>query len=290
MSKPVDIAIVGVQKAATSSLQFYLGQHPQILTHSEKEFTFFLRDEEYNAGYAGSFKKYFPGLYLEKKILIKNVGIIFWEEVIQRLYNHNPEAKLILVLRNPVSRAYSAYWFAKMQGYETEDSFESALQPGRKNIDDRINKGMIAYLERGNYVSQIKMLYKYFSPQKVRIVLLEDLKENPSKLLKELFSFCEVDTSFDPVLYNKVNVASYSRLPWLSRMIKRPGILRKGIRNMLPEKVKNRLLSRIKKINRKEFTPPEMNPETKLKLIQHFKPMIDELSTLLNRDLSHWCR
>ncbi|MEP7167786.1 MAG: sulfotransferase domain-containing protein, partial [Bacteroidota bacterium] len=150
MIKLVDIVIAGVQKAATSSLQVYLGQHPDLITHDEREFSFFVQDDEYTNGYENIFHKYFPEGPSEKKILIKNVGIIYWEDAMKRLQQHNPKAKIILVLRNPVARAYSAYWFAKLRGKENAPTFETALLSSEEKIFDKESKAVAAYLERGN--------------------------------------------------------------------------------------------------------------------------------------------
>ena len=69
MINPVDIAIAGVQKAATSSLQVYLGQHPEIITHDEREFSFFVQDDEYCKGYSAIYNDYFSEEFSAKKIL-----------------------------------------------------------------------------------------------------------------------------------------------------------------------------------------------------------------------------
>lgn len=286
--KPIDIVIAGVQKAATSSLQLYMGQHPQLLTHGEREFTFFIRDEEYSSGYENAFLNYFYDADLTKKILIKNVGIIFWEDVIQRLHQHNPHVKIILVLRNPVSRAYSAYWYARMKGYEQEESFESALRSGRQCPNDKINKGMIAYLDRGNYLFQLKTLYKYFSPEKVKIVLYEDLKDYPEKLLIELFSFCEIDNTFKPEIKRKFNESSRARIPWLAQLVNTEYPIRPVLRYIIPENAKHRIRIKLNSLNKKDFVPPPMSAVTKLRLIEYYKPMVQELSILLDRNLKQW--
>jgi hypothetical protein len=288
MIRAIDIAIIGVQKAATSSLKNYLGQHPELLTHGEKEFTFFIRDEEYKEGYDKSFKNYFSKPDLAKKILIKNVGIIYWEEAIQRLYKHNRNAKIILMLRNPVSRAYSAYWYARSHGYENNLSFENAIARNVNEVTDKLRRGMIDYIERGNYFAQLNTLLKYFRKEQVKIILLEDFKDDSENLFRRVFEFCEIDPAFTPVIRKKINESSDARIPSLAQLVKQDSVVKQKLKIFIPDKTRVWMRMKIKKINRKEFVPPSLNSNIKQKLIEHYKPMVEKLSLILDRDLSNW--
>jgi len=286
--KPVDIAIAGVQKAATSSLQVYLGQHPEVITHDEREFSFFVQDDEYNKGYENIYHDYFSETSAEKKILIKNVGIIYWEEAMERLQSHNPHVKIILVLRNPVMRAYSAYWYAKLRGKENASTFEDALLMHENKIFDKESKAVTAYLERGNYVLQLSNLYKYFDPKQVKIILFEELKANTENVLKNLFEFCEISPEYKPVVDQKLKSSSQPRSEWLASVTNQQTTLKSKIRKLLPAALRHGLRKKLNEINKKEFVPPPIKAETKRKLAAHFKPMVDELSRMTNLDLSNW--
>src|SRR5204862_464987 len=143
-------------------------QHPSIDTHPQPECAFFLLDEEFEKGNDFLEKKYF-GKSEKDKWLIKNVGILFYEKCLQRLYNHNPGVKIIVLLRNPVDRAYSAYWFARRRGWEKRTSFENALQeiPFKNNI---IHYANTAYLKHGHYASMLEKLFAIFSADQVKVV------------------------------------------------------------------------------------------------------------------------
>ncbi|MEO5570228.1 MAG: sulfotransferase domain-containing protein [Bacteroidia bacterium] len=288
MIKPVEIVIAGVQKAATSSLQVYLGQHPEIITHDEREFSFFVQDDEFNKGYSTIFPEYFPEESSAKKILIKNVGIIYWEDAMQRLQQHNPDVKIIIVLRNPVARAYSAYWYARQRSKENAITFEDALHSSEKKVFDKESKAVAAYLERGNYVSQLKNLYKYFKPEQVKIILFEDLKEHTERELKNLFEFCAVSGEYQPVLEKKLKSSSQPRSEWLASITNQQTALKSKIRKLLPAYLRHGVRKKLNELNKKEFIPPPINSETKRKLVEHFRPMVDELSIMIGRDLSFW--
>jgi sulfotransferase family protein len=286
--KPVDIAIAGVQKAATSSLQVYIGQHPEVITHDEREFSFFVQDEEYKKGYEKIYPEYFSAAGESKKILIKNVGIIFWEEAMQRLQKHNPLTKIILVLRNPVDRAYSAYWYAKLVGREQETTFEKALQANNGKMFSKESRAFTAYFERGNYASQLKTLYKYFNPGQVKIILFENLIREPQNLFDDLFKFCEIGNAYRPVINKKLKGSSAQRFEWLAYLSNQQNSFKKIARELIPGSIRKNMRLKLNELNKKEFTPPKMNEVTRQELIEYYRPMVNELITLSGLDLSHW--
>ena len=95
--------IIGAQKAGTTSLKNYLGEHPQIVTHPHTECSFFASDDEYNEGFEKGFVRYFGGEkdFQDKVIVGKNVTISFREFALKRLAQHNPNCKIVFILRNP---------------------------------------------------------------------------------------------------------------------------------------------------------------------------------------------
>jgi hypothetical protein len=286
--KPVDIVIAGVQKAATSSLQVYIGQHPEVITHDEREFSFFVQDEEYNKGYEKIYQEYFPGAGESKKILIKNVGIIFWEDAMQRLREHNPHTKIILVLRNPADRAYSAYWYAKLLGREKETTFEKALRASDGKMFNKESRAITAYFERGNYTAQLKTLYKYFKPAQVKIILFENLIRQPQNLFDDLFKFCEISNTYRPIIDKKLKGSSAQRFEWIAYLSNQQNSFRKIARELIPGRIRKNMRMKLNELNKKEFTPPKMSEETRQELIEYYRPMVNELITLTGLDLSHW--
>ena len=127
MNQPIQLMIVGTQKSGTSSLLRYLAQHPDIHTHSQSEMTFFLQDHEYTRGYESAYAKYFAQCSENCKLIAKNVMVMYSHDIMQRIYQHNPKIHLVVLLREPVARAYSAYWWARRRGWENITSFEEAL-------------------------------------------------------------------------------------------------------------------------------------------------------------------
>lgn len=107
----IDVMIAGAQKAGTSSLKYYLQQHPEISSHINLECDYFVSEQ-------ADFDKYFVQ-YFEtpnKVILAKYAGIYKQENFLKKLYIHNQNCKLIFILREPVDRLVSAYDMEKKAG------------------------------------------------------------------------------------------------------------------------------------------------------------------------------
>ena len=288
MTPKIDIVIAGVQKAATTSLKNYIGEHPDVVTHSTPEFGYFSIDSEYQLPFNALLNKYKIEDFSQKKLLIKNVDIIFFEEHISRVKEHNPNAKIILVLRNPVSRAYSAYWFARRRGWENIETFEDAIAANPNRFSDKLHISNVSYLEKGNYIGQIETIHKYFNKQQVLILLQEDLKEDAAATMQHVFDFCELDNSFQPNLKVEYNVSAKARVQTLARLTVTDNVIKTGLKKIIPNTYLRKLRKTVTALNEKDFTPQPINEITKLKLISHFKPLNEKLELLINRDLSHW--
>lgn len=284
--KKIDIAIIGVQRSATTSLKHYLRQHPSVNTHIQPECAFFVRDEEYNEGISGLYNKYFNNADREKKWLIKNVDILFFEESIQRLKDHNPFIHLIITLRNPVDRAYSAYWFARRRGWEKRNSFEESLHTQPK-IKDRLHLSNISYLDKGVYVNQLEVLFKYFSPDQVKVVLQEDLKQNAAGVISELSGFCNLEADFVPVTETVKNSSAMSKSELALRIVKSRRVA-KVFGSLLNEEWKQKLKSTFHNLNEKPFEVPQMEERTRHDLVNYYNLYNKKLEKLLGRDLSGW--
>ena len=169
-NKP-DFIIIGAQKGGTSSLFNYLSQHSQIQLPSVKEIHFF--DYNYGKGIEW-YRKQFPGKFIRLKITGEaSPYYLFHPLVPQRVFSCCPNAKFIVLLRNPVDRAYSHFMMEKKRGDEPL-TFEEAINIEPQIINNEENKIInnpeyrsishqrSSYLARGMYYSQIKRWLNYF--------------------------------------------------------------------------------------------------------------------------------
>lgn len=182
-----DFLIIGAQKSGTTALLYNLALHPEIFMARDPlntEIKFFSWEERWKRGvnwYMGHFTRNY-GLQGEK-----DPEYLFLNKCHSRMHNVVPKAKLIILLRNPVDRAYS-HWNHFNEEYETrwkdrgwkKTDFETAL----------INhKGVI---KRGEYIDQIIHLLKFFPREQIYIGIAERFKANPGLELSNVFSFLEI--------------------------------------------------------------------------------------------------
>jgi len=289
--KKIDFMIIGIQKAATSSLANYLAQHPDICKHKSNEMPYFTLNEEYYKGYKFNYEKYFYHCSAKKKILAKSVTVIQSLESIKRLYEHNKDMKLVLVLRNPVDRAHSAFWYAKRMGWENLDSFEEALeQESIRREKDMIKKRITRYKENGKYAIQIKQLFNIFPKEQVFILLQEDIIKDANSVCQNIFSFFNLKTIHE-LNITRSNESAVPRILFINKLFYSNNPIKKKIKQNLPiliQRIIDRSKEKIISFNEKKVKNKKMDLETRKQLISYYKDMNIELEKLINRDLSHW--
>ncbi len=287
--KSIDLMIIGAQKAGTTSLNSYLSQHPELVTHEQTEMTFFLDGDAYSLGYEQAFRRYFPKYEDGKMLLAKNVGIMYSRQAMERIYQHNPHMKLVVVLRNPVDRAYSAYWFARRRGWEPLPTFEEALEADASRfLGDPIHARNCAYLERSRYAEHLEMIFSIFPRSQVHIFLTDDMKQDIRRVCAQIFASVGLDQNIALDTSREHNRASVARSESLARILGKKSLIKKVFRKILSDGPADRIKSRINSLNEQEIKIPPISPETARRLGEYFRPYNEKLAGLVGRDFSHW--
>ncbi|WP_340076202.1 sulfotransferase [Leptobacterium sp. I13] len=296
MIKP-NTFLIGVQKSATTSVYNWIAQHPEICAPvSLKYIPFFVEDSLYNKG-AQFLHKTYKKYYKNQKIILQgNVNYIFFKKGIERIYEFDKNAKFILILRNPVERAISSYFFAKKRGIESRNI--TLAFDNEKDIFDGNNLHDICeltYKTHGLYAQQLKIFLRYFSIEQVCILLFDEIKEAPENQLKKIFNFLEVDDSFNPKL-NYLNKAGVSRSKWIYKILyDKENNIKKFLNKYIADKFfsfdfKIRVKLFLGKILSKESKEAKNDvPEALIKKLNHFfEKDILELEKIIDKDLSTW--
>jgi len=186
--------VIGAQKAGTTSLFSYLAQHPKIATN-RKEIHFF--DRNYHKG-IDWYEKIISRTKQDRIIVGEATpSYIFEPHVSRRVFRHYPNVKLILLLRNPVDRAFSAYKMRVRNGGENR-SFEEVVRSELKLLKDddpvirRRSLKNDSIITRGIYISQIKRWMEFFPSRQMLILCAEDFFNNPRKIMKKVYRFLKV--------------------------------------------------------------------------------------------------
>ncbi|MBO1513128.1 sulfotransferase family protein [Metabacillus bambusae] len=212
--------IIGAQKCGTTSLYNYLIQHPQIIPALSKEVHFF--DIYFEKG-MDWYRNQFPSLESKRWITGEaSPYYLFHPHAPKRIHQFIPKIKLIVLLRNPVDRAYSHYHHQVRMGTEPL-SFneaikkeESRLKPERIEILKNENYHSpiyqnCSYLARGRYVEQLKNWMNFFSMEQFLIIRSEDFYSNPTLIFHRVLDFLGVQM-LELKQYTKHNFGDYPKL------------------------------------------------------------------------------
>lgn len=215
--------IVGTAKGGTTSLFEYICEHPDMLPPFRKQVKFFYYN--YKLGLPW-YQAHFP---LRRQLALKQAitgeatpNYMFRPKAVERIAAILPEVKIIVLLRDPVDRAYSHYNYIQRVSGE-EYSFDEALereirfeQEEGKPISDEPPNPEIkypnrSYIARGRYVEQISRLYNHFQEENILIHRSEDFFDSPSDILQETLQFLGL-RSWEPSQYEVFKQGGYAPL------------------------------------------------------------------------------
>jgi hypothetical protein len=291
----IDFFIIGAHKAGTTSLYDYLAQHPALFLPEIKETRFFNEPAIYQQGIRW-LEPYYRSARNETLLGGADVHSMYFPISARNLYEHNPRMKLIAILRNPVDRAYSAYWWGRRNGFEHCRTFEEALAlEERRARGSYTERSELTILSHGRYAEQLQRFYSLFGSSNVLVLLTEDLADNRLRdTLSRTMGWLGVDPCAAEINPNRRrNVSALPRSPVLQRILMSHDTwYRRLFRNAMPPSVRVKLqqfvVEPLKTRNVKDFKYPEMSARTRKELVNYFAPHNELLTQFIGRDLSHW--
>jgi len=224
-----DFLIIGAARSGTTSLYEYLTQHPSVIPGVGKEVYFF--DKKYDQG-INWYKSFFPTKIsksrLEKKLKRNCITgeatprYLYHPYTPKRVFDLIPNVKLIVLLRNPIDRAYSHYQMEVDHGHENL-SFEEAIEKEESRVKHEIelmnnNENYYSvefyrksYLTRGIYVTQLKNWFKFFPRNQFLIIKSEDFYSNTPYVYNTVLKFLELP-EFKLQHYKQFKMRQYSSM------------------------------------------------------------------------------
>jgi len=191
MSPKIDFIVAGVQKAGTTALFDYLSDDPAYGLSGTKEVHFFddetqnWREPDYGA-YHAQFDWSRPAIRGEATPIY-----IYWPRALERIAAYNPKIKLIIMLRDPVERAWSHWRMETSRGVEAH-SFSWCIREGRRRLFDAAPWGVhreFSYVERGLYGEQLERALELFPREQLLVLQAEDLRSRPVDALGAVAQF-----------------------------------------------------------------------------------------------------
>lgn len=271
--------VAGFQKCATTWLHHCLLEHPQIFVPELHMLHFF--DIHYERGFEW-YRSFFKDANHAVRIGDTTVSYARDPNAAKRISEFDPNVLIIFCLRHPIERAFSHYWHERKKGkisFQFEELFENF-----DLFDDWVRPGF--------YAEHISRFYEYFPKNQILILTVDDMELDPSQLIQEVYLFLGVDADFRPSsLLKRINQT------WF-----KPGIIQKiegaaGNRtrrtvNFIPETIKERIRQVGLKLSWSHDPRAEyllgIPDHVRERLLNIFRPEVNKLSDIMQRDLSKW--
>ena len=301
MSNPrmPNFLIIGAAKSGTTSLYHYLSQHPDVYMSPVKEPNFFALEGErpsfrapgaderinrWSVTDPDEYRNLYKGANGERALGEASPVYLYSERAVGRIKHHVPDARLIVILRNPAERAYSGFLHLLLNGRETVKGFGEALaleeERRRENWD-----WIWHYKSMGFYHEQLSRYYEAFGPDQIKVYFYEDLEGDPAGVVRDAYGFLEVDDSFVPRPPARYNATGVPRSRRLNDLLRTDNPLKSALRPLVPKKFRRKLLMNMQ--NRILVKPPVPERERR-QLVEEYGEDVTKLQGLIGRDLSEW--
>ncbi|MCZ6704125.1 MAG: sulfotransferase domain-containing protein [Ignavibacteria bacterium] len=211
--RKVDFLIIGAARSGTLSLHHMLRQHENVFLPVEPpEPNFFFKKSEYRKGIDYYHNRYFAGAEANKILGEKSTSYFYnSNKVAKRIFDYSRNMKLILLLRNPIERIISNYFFTLKNGIEIMD-LDYAIQYEEQRKGNYIDKWKeikpYDYIGRSKYYNELKEYLKYFGRDQILIILFDDFRKQPSKEVIRICNFLNISQS-PKIDYKQLNKGNY---------------------------------------------------------------------------------
>ena len=286
----VDFFIVGAPKAGTTSLYHYLNEHPQVEMSSQKEPDYFSDKAIHEQGIyytknrVNTLDKY-ESLFVQKESVIYgegSVSYLFYDNVAEDIKKYNPNAKIIIMLRNPAERAFSHYLMDYRLGL-ISDSFENII--AKKSKHKNAHLFYQQYIEVSKYSNQILRYLNFFEKDNILFIDYEDFRINVSDTVNQAYNFLEISTDFTAdtdIKHNTFTMPKNKVIRYIYSFV----FLRKILAFLLPANLVKHIRLFLFRLDRR----PELLKETRIQLRKIFKDDIRKMEEVLSKDYSKWIK
>lgn len=301
MARLPNTFVIGAAKSGTTSLYDYLCQHPDAFMSPVKEPRYFAYAEnppamdgpgdeasnrEAGAVYSlDAYRDLFAEATTESVVGEASPVYLYDPDAPRLIHEHCPDATLLALLRDPIERAYSHFLHLVRSGREPLRDFEAALDAE----DERVEAGWEwswHYRRMGFYGAQLARYLEYFDREQLHVYRFGTLTDDAVGFAQTVFRDLGIDASFVPDTGVRRRATGVPKLDWLHRFIGNPDHpLRKWSRSILPEAVRDRILTSVKNAN---LEKPPLPDTARARLADVYCEDVRRLERLLDRDFSDW--
>lgn len=289
MNRKVDFFIVGAPKAGTTALYSILNKHPQVCMSSEKETNYFSFKEieeqklyyvKTNINNESDYRLLFK---CEEQAIVlgeASVSYLYYSEVPKRIKTYNPDAKIIISLRDPVKRAFSHYQMDFSLGL-VDTTFHQIFLNGPTH--PKTGNYYQQYFLLSNYADQIERYIQQFPISNICILLHENLIQCPEQSLEKVFNFLGIEKIIDPNKFEKQNVSGAGKNILIQKLYQNKYLRKTSsflFGNTLKNIIKSSLLSK--------DNLPTLDTTFAIELQHYFQPQLLKLKNQTGLKIDHW--
>ncbi len=291
MANSPNLFIVGAAKSGTSSLAHYLGNHPDIFVSDIKEPFFYIDGIGINdrREYLTLFNK-----ARQHKILAEaTTGYLFDEKSAYRIKSDYPDAKIIIMLRNPPDMAFSYWQYMQACGNEALPFMQAISDAVREyRWSDEFKRNCInwwasyIYVDRAMYYKQVKRYFDVFGVGSVKVYIFEESINDMGQVLTDIYDFLEVDAGFK----QDINLVKNRGGALRSKFV-RDSIYNREypiLKRILPARIREFIRFSVRDLNRSSSEKLSILDEEREFLRAVFEPDILQLESLLGRRIDAW--
>ena len=190
----LDFILAGAQKSGTTALHYFLEKHPRITMGDRQEMHFFDNDDLFSGPVDYDLlHRHFRPVARPTIAGECSPSYLYWKPAAERIWNYNPQIKLLILLRNPVERAFAHWNMQRFKGREPLDFFE-AVKEEKSRIAGAPPQEVrrFAYIDRGFYTEQLERFFRFFSREQMMIIKFDKFREEQRETLNSIFSFLGV--------------------------------------------------------------------------------------------------
>lgn len=281
---------IGAPKSGTTTFYEIVKQHPDIAVSSFKEPGFFDNDANWEKGIEWYDKTYFATVKKERMVGEFTPSYLGSDIAPSRIFNSlGSNVKLVLLLRNPVERAYSHYLHSKRDLYENLEFEEALFSEKKRLLEFPELTSRFSYIRSGMYHQQIKNYLKFFDKNQMHVILFDDFLSKKDEVVNELFRFLNLELATIDLDIHQ-NPARVARFDIVKNLVKKESILKDIVKCLIPSFVlRQGLRNYLHKINNKKVKKTPLSKKQWLSCYHlYFEKEINDLEVLLSLDLSNW--
>jgi hypothetical protein len=279
--------LAGAPKAGTSTLDHHLRSHPDVFMSRVKEPHHFSWEDDGWPRWAvkdrTAYEALFAGARPDQPRGESSTWTLYSRGAPARIEAAVPDARFVVLLRDPTDRAYSNWAYNVASDFETIRTFEGALTAEPRRVAEG-GPWHHHYVAAGRYAEQVERYLERFGRERVLVLLFEELQADPAAVASEAYGFLGVDPAFRPDVEVVRNRTTVPRFGWVRAFTSGSGSVKRALKWALPAPLAAGLGRRLKEANGKP--PPPLAPEVRRRLDEAFRDDVERLAGLLGRDLS----